>query len=182
MEEKTDEELVRLTQEGNISAFTIILKRYEGKILRYGKRFLFSHENIEDAVQTIFIKAYQNINSFNVNKKFSPWIYRIAHNHFINIIKRTKREPFLFFDADVIFSFSNKKSILSEIEKTEEKKEIEKCLEKINIKYREPIILYYFEDKSYKDISDILKIPISTVGVRLKRGLVQIKKYYEKRK
>ncbi len=182
MEEKTDEELVKLTQEGNTLAFSALVKRYEKKILRYGKRFLFNYENIEDAVQTIFIKTYQNINSFNTSKKFSPWLYRIAHNHFINIIKKTKKEPFLFFDADVIFSFSSKKDTLNEIQKEEEKKEMEKNLQQINIKYREPIILYYFEDKNYKEISDILKIPISTVGIRLRRGRQQIKKHYEKRK
>ncbi len=181
MEEKTDEELAQLTGSGDIIAFGFLVKRYERKLLRYGKRFLFNYENIEDAVQVVFIKVYQNINSFNASKKFSPWIYRIAHNHFINIIKKSKKEPMLFFDADVIFSFSNKNNTLKEIVVKEDKEEIEAYLQKINAKYREPIILYYFEDKNYKEIADILSIPISTVGIRLKRGREQIKKYYDKR-
>ncbi len=182
MEEKTDEELVMFAQKGDILSFSVLIKRYEKKLLRYGKRFLFNYENIEDALQVIFIKVYENINSFNASKKFSPWIYRIAHNHFINIIKKTKKEPFLFFDADVIFSFSSKKDTLSDIKKDEELKEVENHLKCIKVKYREVIVLHYFEDKNYKEIADILGIPISTVGIRLKRGREQIKKNYDEKR
>jgi RNA polymerase sigma-70 factor, ECF subfamily len=182
IEDKTDEELARLVQKKRTDAFELLVNRYEGKLLRYGRRFLFNYENIEDAVQNVFIKAYINIQGFDITKKFSPWIYRIAHNHFINIIKKSKKEPFLFFDADVIFSFAGKDNILKEVKKKEEKKEIEKYLNELKTRYREPIILYYFEDKNYQEISDILKIPISTVGIRLKRGRDQIKKFYGEKK
>lgn len=182
MEEKTDEEIAQLVQAKRTDLFGVLIKRYEKKILRYGKRFLFNYENIEDAVQDIFIKAYVNIQSFDASKKFSSWIYRIAHNHFINIITKNKKEQFLFFNADVIFSFAGKENILENLEKEEEKEEMEKYLSKLKIKYREPIILYYFEDKNYQEISDILRIPVSTVGVRLKRGREEIKKLYGKRK
>ncbi len=180
---KTDEELAQLVLENKTDAFDILAKRYEKKLLRYGKKFLYDHENIEDVVQNVFIKTYVNIKSFNPSRKFSPWIYRIAHNEFINIIKKKKREPFLFFDADVIFSFAGKDDFLKDIKVKEEKEEIEKYLHKLKAKYREPIILYYFEEKEYQEISDILKIPISTVGTRLKRGRNEIKKLlYDKEK
>ncbi|HDQ16256.1 MAG TPA: RNA polymerase sigma factor [Bacteroidetes bacterium] len=98
-------------------------------------------------------------------------------------MKKKKREPFLFFDADIIFSFAGKDNFLKEIERKEEKEEIEKYLSKLKTKYREPLVLYYFEEKNYQEISDILEIPISTVGIRLKRGRNEIKKLlYEKRK
>ncbi len=183
MENKTDEELVRFVLKNETKAFNILAQRYEKKLLRYGKRFLYNYENIEDTVQNVFIKAYVNIKSFDLSKKFSPWIYRIAHNEFINIIKQKKREPLLFFDADVIFSFAGKDDFLKNIERKEERKEMEKHLSKLKVKYREPIVLYYFEEKSYQEISDILEIPISTVGTRLKRGRNIIKKLlYEKSK
>ncbi len=183
MENKTDEELVRLVLRNQTEAFDVLAKRYEGKLLRYGKRFLYNHESIEDVIQNVFIKAYVNIKSFNPSKKFSPWIYRIAHNEFINTIKRTKKEPLLFFDADIIFSFAGKDDLLKEIERKEERKEMEGHLSKLKVKYREPMILYYFEEKDYQEISDILEIPISTVGTRLKRGRMEIKKMlHEKRK
>jgi RNA polymerase sigma-70 factor, ECF subfamily len=183
MEDKTDEELVQLVLDNKTEAFGILVERYEKKLLRYGRKFLYDYENIEDTVQNVFIKAYVNIKGFDIKKEFSPWIYRIAHNEFINIIKKKKREPFLFFDADIIFSFAGKNNFLKEIERKEEKEEIEKHLSKLKTRYREPLVLYYFEEKNYQEISDILEIPISTVGIRLKRGRNEIKKLlYEKRK
>ncbi len=183
IDNKTDEELVGLVLKNKTEAFDILAKRYEKKLLRYGRRFLCNYENIEDVVQDVFIKVYINIKSFDLSKKFSPWIYRIAHNEFINIIKKKKKEPFLFFEADVIFSFAGKDNFLKDIEIREEKEEIEKYLSKLKVKYREPIVLYYFEEKDYQEISDILKIPVSTVGIRLKRGRSEIKKLlYEEKK
>ncbi len=175
-EDKTDEELVKLVLENKTEAFGILIERYEKKLLRYGRRFLYNHENIEDVVQNVFIKAYTNIRGFDTKKSFSPWIYRIAHNEFINLIKTKKKESFLFFDADTIFSFPGKDNPLKEIEREEEKEEIEEHLSKLKAKYREPLVLYYFEEKDYREISDILKIPVSTVGTRLKRGRSEIKK------
>ncbi len=183
MDNKTDEELVRLVLKNKTEGFDILAGRYEKKLLRYGRKFLYNYENIEDVIQNVFIKAYVNIRSFDLSKKFSPWIYRIAHNEFINIIKQQKKEPILFFEADVIFSFAGKDDFLKDIERREERKEIENHLSKLKVKYREPIVLYYFEEKDYQEISDILKIPVSTVGIRLKRGRSEIKKLlYEKRK
>jgi len=183
MDEKTDEELVQFVQRKRTDVFGILVERYEEKLLRYGRRFLFNYENVEDAVQDVFIKAYINIQGFDTSKKFSSWIYRIAHNHFVNILKKNKKEPYLFFDADFIFSFAGKDNFLKDIEIREEKDEIEKYLCKLRAKYREPIVLYYFEEKDYQEISDILEIPVSTVGTRLKRGRNEIKKLlYEERK
>ncbi len=177
-----DEELAKLVQEKNLDAFTILVERYESKLTRYGKRFLFEDASVEDAVQRVFLKTYKNIQGFDISRKFSSWIYRIAHNEFINIIKKKHRDPFLFFDPDIIFNYPSKENILEKIKKDEEKRDTEELLGDLKPKYREILILYYFEDKDYREISDILKIPVSTVGVRLKRAKEKIKTNYEKRK
>ena len=180
LEQKSDEELAGMVQQNKLDAFEILVQRYEKKLSRYAKKFIFNHQNIEDAVQEVFIKAYENMQSFNTSKKFSSWIYRIAHNHFINIIK--KKKPFLFFDPDVIFTFSSKSDVEEDVMEIEEKEEIEKCLDRLDFKYKEVVVLYYFEDKSYEEISDILTIPVSTVGVRLRRARKKVKDIYGKRK
>ncbi len=182
MKDKTDEELAGLVQQKRTDAFEILVDRYEGRLLRYGKRFLFDHENIKDAVQDVFVKVYINIQGFDVSKKFSSWIYRIAHNDFVNIIRKNKKESYTIFDMDMIFTFTNEDDLLGNIEKEEESKEIDAYLKEIRPKYREILTLFYFEEKDYQEISDILSIPISTVGVRLKRGREEVKKIYEKRK
>lgn len=175
-----DEKIAHRVQNGDIESFAVLVNRYEEKIKRYAKKFLFNYEDAEDLAQQAFLKAYININSFDINRRFSPWIYRIAHNEFINAIKRKKKESVPFFDADAIFPHPiAKENPASDSEKKEVSRLIEECLGKISAKYREPLVLYYLENFSYDEISDIMQIPISTVGVRIKRGKEKMKKICE---
>ena len=179
----TDEEISKKVQSGDIESFGILVKRYEEKLMRYARKFLSDKRDIEEIVQEVFIKSYINIKGFDSSRKFSSWIYRIAHNELVNCIKKKRRNPLFYFDLDVLFPhFISKESIEEEINKKEVKEIINKCLDKISIKYKEPLFLYYFEELSYKEISDVLRIPISTVGVRIKRGKKIIKSIYKKTK
>ncbi len=167
----TDEEIARLVQSGDIDVFGELIKRYEAKMLRYAKKFLFNYEDAEDIVQEVFLKAYINIQSFDAGRKFSSWLYRIAHNEFINAIKKKKRQPLLLFDSDTLFPrLASKERADTKVNEQEISQMLDKCLNKLNAKYREPLILYYFEELSYKEIADVLRIPIATVGIRLQRG------------
>lgn len=179
MEEHTDEDVALLVQEGEMSAFKELVNRYEPKMMRYAHRFLFGYDDAQDAIQNVFIKAYRNIKSFDSSRRFSPWLYRIAHNEFINFIKKRGREPVTFFDPDTIFPHPISKSRPDqELDDQEIKKAIETSLKKLPIKYREPLILYYFESMDYKQISSIMHIPVATVGIRLRRGKHLLKKIY----
>jgi len=177
---QSDEEIAKLVQLKDIELFGVLINRYEGKIKRYGKKFLSGKEDVEDIVQKIFIKAYRNIQSFDSRRKFSSWIYRIAHNEFVNELKKKKKDSLRFFDPDVIFPYlaSNEKESVHDIDK----EMLDKCLDKLTPKYIEPIVLRYFQELSYKEISDILSIPISTVGIRLRRGIKNLKEIYEQYK
>ena len=178
--QQTDEEIARLVQSGNTELFGEIVNRYEEKIKRYGRKFLSGFEDIEDIVQDVFIKSYENIQSFDVKRKFSSWLYRIAHNEFVNALKKQKKKPLSFFDLDIILPHSSAEEISNEIDRQKMNEVINKYIDKLDLKYREPIILYYLEELSYKEISEILHIPISTVGIRLKRAKEKLgNKFYE---
>jgi len=172
MDNKTDEEIIVAVQKGDKEAFGFLIERYKDKILRYARRFMFySPDDAEDVVQDVFLKAYVNIKSFNTKKRFSPWLYRIAHNTFINAIKKQEHQPFLFFDPDALFPHPIAKDKTDkEINDKQIKATIDRCLAEIDAKYREPLILFYLEELSYQEIGDILQIPVSTVGVRIKRA------------
>ena len=174
----SDEEIAAHVQNGETEAFGILVERYETKMLRYGKKFLTQYEDIEDAVQDVFIKAYTNIQSFNTSMSFSPWLYRIAHNTFINVIKKKGREPLSFFDPDTILKYSADALVEPDIYSEEDRDMIEQTLAKLSPKYREPLVLYYFEEKGYKEIGYILHIPTSTVGIRIKRAKEKMKILY----
>ena len=172
-----DEEIAAHVQQGNIDSFGILIERYEPKMMRYARRFLQDSDEMKDIVQDVFIKAYVNIRSFDTARRFSPWIYRIAHNELVNTLKKKSlRETISIFDFDVLFPhISAKETTDSELQKEELQKAIDSSLSKLSPKYREPLILYYFEDMGYKQIAEVLQLPVSTVGVRLQRGKALLK-------
>lgn len=179
MNEISDEEIAKRIQEGDIGSFGVLIERYEKKLTRYARKFLSNHNDIVDLIQDVFIKTYTNIQSFDTTRKFSSWIYRIAHNEFVNALKRKRWEPFNFFDADILFPYAIAlETSDGETDKEDLKKTLDVCLDKIDSKYRESLVLYYYEELSYQEIADILHIPMSTVGVRLRRGRVLLKKAY----
>lgn len=171
---ETDEQVAHRVQQGERDAFGILVDRYEQKMLRYAHRFLYTYEDREDAVQEVFLRAYEHIQSFRTTERFSPWIYRIAHNIFINTIRKKGRERVSFVDLDTLFPAGVPE------ESTDESFAIppgfEQALATLDPKYREVLVLFYFEEKSYDDIADILRIPKATVGVRLARGRAGLKK------
>lgn len=180
MPEKTDEEVALQVQEGDIHAFGVLVERYEPKMMRYARKFLFGYDDAGDVVQDVFIKAYTNIQSFDPHRSFSPWIYRIAHNEFINAIKKRAKEPLPFFDPDTLFPHPiAEEQTDSQAHERELREVLESSLKRLDPKYREPLVLYYYEDMGYEQIADIMHIPISTVGVRLKRGRDALLKIYQ---
>ena len=178
---KKDEEIAHLVQNDNIELFGVLIERYEVKIKRYARKFLSDKEDINDVVQEIFIKVYKNIESFDIKRKFSSWLYRIAHNELINALKKKKRKTLPLLNLDVFLPYYYKNEDLGEkIDKKRMQEIIDKCLGDLEFKYQEPIVLYYFEELSYKEISDVMEIPVSTVGIRIKRAKEKIKLICEK--
>jgi RNA polymerase sigma-70 factor, ECF subfamily len=166
----SDEEIVKLVQKGSIEEYGMIVSRYEKPLFRYIRRMINQgDEEVQDLAQEVFIRAYENIRGFSIEKKFSSWIYRIAHNICVDYFKRKRvRDEVLESDDE---TFGSNDQLIEELEiEKEEKKRVIEVVEKLEIKYREVIWLYYFEEKSYEEMADILRTTTSNIGVLLSRG------------
>lgn len=170
----SDEELAHKVQSGDSSVFVVIVERYAERLSRYGRRYLAREEDIEDVIQDVFLKAYENIQSYNREYRFSPWMYRIAHNAFVNVLRKQSKRSFEFFDFDTLISPLRHPEEDTEILHMSEV--LERSLGALSPKYREVIILHYYEHLSYEEIADVLHVPVGTVGVRLKRAKDILKK------
>lgn len=159
--------------------FGNIVTRYEAKLRRYIERLgVRNNEDQEDVLQEIFIKVYKNLNSFDTDLKFSSWIYRVAHNEAVSWFrkKNVRPEGHLVTESDNIISFLATKEDGAE-EQFDQRINatiIATALWQIDEKYRDPLILRFFEHKEYEEISDILKIPIGSVGTLIHRGKHQL--------
>ena len=155
--------------------FAHIINRYEAKLDRYIRRLgIHDEEDRADVLQDIFIKVYRNLNSFDQSLRFSSWIYRIAHNEAISWYRKRNARPegHMVLDSDDVFSFLSTKEESSEVKFDKEinAEKLAEALEQIDEKYRAVIMLRYFEHKDYNEISDILQIPLGSVGTLLHRG------------
>lgn len=174
---KTDEQLVSLSIDDK-EAFWVLVKRYQEKLSRYIRRIsLIRGDGLEDLLQDIFIKVYVNLNSFDTGLKFSSWIYRITHNETISYIRKNKKheDSVLIPDEDLEL-IASEISIEEDFSKKDILRNINECIFKLKDKYREVLVLKFIEDKSYEEISDILRVPTSTVGTHINRAKKLLKK------
>ncbi|MFC1687127.1 RNA polymerase sigma factor [Patescibacteria group bacterium] len=176
----SDEELVKRVQSDDQELYRNIIERYEKKLRRYAMTFVRDADIADDVLQNSFIKAFINLRGFNTKKKFSSWIYRIVHNEALNEIKKHKKELRLEDVVEYKDILSKDIDIAEEVDKNKAKEMLDECLVKLPITYREPLVLFYLEERSYNEISDILRMPIGTVGTRIKRGLVILNKIFTK--
>lgn len=160
---------------GDATQYALIVTRYEAKLDRYIRRLgVRVQEDREDVLQNIFIKAYRNLNGFDTRLSFSSWLYRIAHNEAISWYRKENVRPegHLVDDADTILQFVQSAELQTQTAAVERinAHEMHRALGTLPEKYRAVLILRFFEHKEYEDISDILQIPVGTVGTLLHRG------------
>jgi RNA polymerase sigma-70 factor (ECF subfamily) len=176
----TDEEAVALALKEK-AFFGHIVLRYEDKLSSYIRRLgIHNEEDRQDVLQNIFIKVYRNLNGFDTSLSFSSWIYRIAHNEAISFyrMKNVRPEGHLVGDSDDVLALVSNTETDAEKQYDEQlnAEEVTSALYALDPKYRDPLILRFFEHKEYEEISDILKIPSGTVGTLIYRGKQELKK------
>lgn len=177
-QELTDAEVVAQSLTDR-SSFALIVERYEDKLMRYIRRLgVSSYEDRQDILQEIFLKVYKNLNGYDSGLSFSSWIYRIAHNETISWYRKQNVRPegHLISDNEELFLYipDSSKSVEQLIDASIDAKRLKRALSLLDVKYRDPIILRFFEHKEYDEISDILKIPIGTVGTLISRGKIKL--------
>lgn len=163
----SDEDLVKLALE-NQDKFGLIVERYSARLLNYIFRITnVSQEEAEDILQEVLIKIYINLNDFDSGLKFSSWVYRITHNQVISNFRKKKARPegyTINLEDNVFNNIADNINIEKETDRSLLKSEMERVLIKIDKKYREVLVLKFLEEKTYTEISDIIKRPMGTVA------------------
>lgn len=171
----TDEKLAQKSLNDE-KYFEEIIERYTEKIRRYIARLVGNWQESEDITQEVFIKAYENIASFNPKMRFSSWIYRIAHNESVNYIKKHYKTQNVEYNDEIKNRFHEENEALSKIFASEDRSLVRDGLFRLKEADREILELSYFEEKSYLEIADILEISVNSVGPKIKRAKDKLKK------
>lgn len=178
MSELSDAELVEMIVGGATDRFGVVMNRYEAKLLRYVVYLIHDESLAQDIVQETFIKTYRNLRAYNSKYKFSSWIYRIAHNETMSLV-RTQRHVAENVDIETVEGSSSESTVIREIDQAILSGNVQACLDTLDPKYREVLMLQYYENMQYSEIADVLHVPPSTVGVWALRGKAMLKELCE---
>jgi RNA polymerase sigma-70 factor, ECF subfamily len=171
-EQKTDAQLVSLSLD-NQEYYYCLMKRYEVQLMNYVRKLSgMNWSDAEDVLQEVFILAYQNLNDYDRKFKFSSWIYRIAHNQTVSMLRKKTKiyqdiswdehdlDQLVQSDFDIEQSFFQKMDYHSLLQN----------IDTLPLKYKEVLLLKFVERKDYQEISDILRKPMGTIGTLINRA------------
>jgi len=178
----TDDELVKLYEMGNNSAFEILLLRYKSKVYTYVYLIVRNRELTEDIFQDTFIKAIATIQQgrYTESGKFLAWINRIAHNLIIDHFRRVKNEN--TFSADAVdYDIVNnpklaEKSVDITISNEQVLADVVRLIEFLPETQQKVIRMRFFEDLSFKEIAENTDVSINTALGRMRYALLNMRR------
>jgi len=165
------------------NAFQFFVEKYHTLVLNVCNNILNSYDDSMDVSQEVFMKIYESIENFRGDSKVTTWLYRISVNKSLNYLRSQKKSKW-FSSLDILFN-NNIKNYEPEddslkpgedIEQEENKKVLYYALRKLPKKQNIAITLNNFEDLSYKEISEVMQISVSEVGVLINRGKKKLQK------
>lgn len=177
----TDEMLAAQILRGDTAAFEEILNRYKRSVFSIVYRMIGNYHEAEDISQDVFISVYNKIHQFDCNKKFAPWIHRIAVNSCITTMRKNNKVVTLNFDESYVPNYEPNPRVYSDdpqlvFENKELKSEIESALKELPESYRVVLVLRYQLDLDNKEIADILEISRENVEVKVHRARKALRK------
>lgn len=158
-------QLILAAKQGNRKAFSDLMDAYSKKIYYAAYSFMKNVEDAADISQDVFLKVYTNLDSFDEERSFFPWIYRITKNLCLNKLKKCDNKNSSMPEYD--FIESNYTAPEEHLLRNEEIDSLQNAINSLPENFREIILLKHFEECTYSEISEILEIPIGTVMSRL---------------
>lgn len=177
--EISDAQLLGLYGNGDENAFHELVGRYKNSLYAFLKQFLNRHDLVEDVFQETFLQLYSSRASFDMSRPLRPWLFTIAANKAKDALRKSQRNTAISIgtlSASDEMSFEDVLNTLSahgddipvdQLEREETAKRVNRVVSEIPETLREILILAYFNKFSYKQMADILSIPIGTVKSRL---------------
>jgi RNA polymerase sigma-70 factor (ECF subfamily) len=174
----TDEQLLARVKAGDPSSFTELVSRYQRELFHFLVRFLGDHAAAEDVFQETFLQIHQSLGQFDLQRRFRPWLFTIAANKARDLIRSQMRRPTTPLQANMSPGDDESAEYIDLMESVDDspdeplqRRELQQMVQKavtgMPDHLREILLLSYFHQFPYKQISEILDIPLGTVKSRL---------------
>lgn len=168
-------DLIRVKDSQNYG-FGLLVRKYQERLYHHIRRMLISHEDTDDVLQTVFIKAWQNIDSFRSESGIYTWLYRIATNECITFLNKKKKRFFIPME-NVERKLSNQLEADESFKGDEIQKKLLKALLTLPEKQRAVFNLKYFEELKYEEIADITGTSVGALKASYHLAVKKIEEY-----
>ncbi|WP_031425969.1 RNA polymerase sigma factor [Flavimarina sp. Hel_I_48] len=171
MNQKDDNQLIETIRDGKTNAYAVLIERYERLVFSLALRMMKNREDAEEVAQDVFVKAYQSLNSFKGEAKFSSWLYRITYNRSLDMLARKKRQP-TFENTETIVNLNLDaiENVLDAMERKTQQELIQQAINQLEADEAFVISIYYYQDQSVKEIAEITGLSESNVKIKLYRS------------
>jgi RNA polymerase sigma-70 factor (ECF subfamily) len=177
----SDARLVEDVRRGDHSAFEVLVRRYENRLMSVLLRFVRDRELARDLAQETFLRVYERLDQFDPSRRFGPWLFRIGVNLTLDFLRKRKRRvwPSLFSDSRV--EKGPDPAVVDPRDALDLEQEVRKVLEGIPEKYRTVLILRDLENFSSSEIAAILHRKEATIRWRLAEARMRFQELWKRR-
>lgn len=181
----SDEDLLVRLRDGERQVFGTLVKRYERELYGYLRRYLGSDDLAEDVFQNTFIQIFRKIGLYEPGRPARPWIYAVATNQAIDALRKRQRQseergssasreedgsPRLLWDALA----APDANPADQVDLDEQRLRVRQAVDRLPDSLKQVVLLAYFQGLKYKEVAEILNIPVGTVKSRLHTAIVQL--------
>jgi RNA polymerase sigma-70 factor, ECF subfamily len=184
--ECSDEQLLALFRQGRRETFAVLVRRYEGELYGYLRRYLGDSDLAEDVFQNTFLQVFTKIDQYEAGRPVRPWLYTIATHQAIDALRRQGRHQAVSLDqereelagADVPQLLglleSREAGPVEQLHAEERRLLVRASVDRLPDFLRQVVVLAYYQGLKYKDVAEIMDIPVGTVKSRLHAALCRL--------
>ncbi len=182
----TDEQLLQEHRRGRSERFELLVRRYSQELFRFAYRLLGSPAAAEDIVQETFLQVHLSMERFDVSRRFRPWVFTIAANKARDYLRSQKRRPEVPLDAVADGSSDGGGQSFSDLlsgrsvapaaalEREERSSRVRQLVEQLPLHLKEVLVLGYYHGFAYKEMANVLDVPIGTIKSRLHSAVAKM--------
>ncbi len=181
MPDLCDDDLMAMVRDGDADAFDTLFDRYRSPVYNFARMMLGSLDGAEDVLQEAFLAVARTARNYQPRGRFRPWLMRIARNLCLNRIKheRVRRRVIAEGGLEVIEPTAHGPTPPERAEADERMARLRGLIAELPERQREAIVLYAFEQMSYREIGEALDVPINTVKTLIHRARAALARAFE---
>ena len=172
----TDQELILQLQAGSLEALGVLYDSHQLMVYRTALAITGDADVAADLLQDVFLRLFRFAGHIDPARPLEPWLYRMTANLSYTWIKRSRRWLHPLEDLVERISVGGWRSLHDEVERKDEWQVVQRAVSSLPLQQRMVVVLYYLNDLSLQEISDILEVPVGTVKSRLHYGRLALKR------